>query len=242
MALLCDRQGIQGGLLGPAGISGLIRDALAKGEVPLKSGLQKVRGEVLVNHRVASEGQLIKPGDTIVTAGYRVDKGLFALKVTVKERDESVLTNAWARVAGERDADAGHVDARPHVARGRRNRAHHVPRPLGARRSRAARQVELAVGVVEGGWRGRLDGVALAHEVGRRGLGRGLARLPLPQDARGDAAGHHEGRDLAGDLAPGGDHRALADHRPAALRVTPAASRDHLPGPGAWLSLLLARL
>lgn len=39
------------------------------------------------------------PGDTIVTAGYRVDKGLFALKVTVKERDESVLTNAWARVA-----------------------------------------------------------------------------------------------------------------------------------------------
>lgn len=55
------------GLLGPAGISGLIRDALAKGEVPLKSGLQKVRGEVLVNHRVASEGQLIKPGDTIVT-------------------------------------------------------------------------------------------------------------------------------------------------------------------------------
>jgi hypothetical protein len=55
------------GLLGPAGISGLIRDALAKGEVPIKTGLQKIRGEVLVNHRVANEGQLIKPGDTIVT-------------------------------------------------------------------------------------------------------------------------------------------------------------------------------
>ena len=55
------------GLLGPAGISGLIRDALAKGDVPLKTGLQKIRGEVLVNHRVATEGQLIKPGDTIVT-------------------------------------------------------------------------------------------------------------------------------------------------------------------------------
>lgn len=55
------------GLLGPAGISGLIRDALAKGDVPLKTGLQKVRGEVIVNHRLASEGQLIKPGDTIVT-------------------------------------------------------------------------------------------------------------------------------------------------------------------------------
>jgi hypothetical protein len=55
------------GLLGPAGISGLIRDALAKGDVPIKTGLQKIRGEVLINHRVATEGQLIKPGDTIVT-------------------------------------------------------------------------------------------------------------------------------------------------------------------------------
>lgn len=55
------------GLLGPAGISGLIRDALAKGEVPIKSGLQKVRGEVIVNHRPASEGQIINWGDTVVT-------------------------------------------------------------------------------------------------------------------------------------------------------------------------------
>ena len=55
------------GLLGPAGISGLIRDALAKGEVPLKTGLQKIKGEVIINHRSAVEGQLIKPGDSIVT-------------------------------------------------------------------------------------------------------------------------------------------------------------------------------
>lgn len=55
------------GLLGPAGISGLIRDALAKGEVPLKTGLQKIKGEVFINHRPAVEGQLIKPGDSIVT-------------------------------------------------------------------------------------------------------------------------------------------------------------------------------
>ena len=56
------------GLLGPAGISGLIRDALAKGEVPAaKTGLQKIRGEVIVNYRVATEGQIIRPGDTIVT-------------------------------------------------------------------------------------------------------------------------------------------------------------------------------
>lgn len=55
------------GLLGPAGISGLIRDALAKGEVPLKTGLQRIRGEVVVNHKLATEGQLLKPGDSIVT-------------------------------------------------------------------------------------------------------------------------------------------------------------------------------
>lgn len=55
------------GLLGPAGISGLIRDALAKGDVPLKSGLQRIRGEVIVNHRPAAEGQIINWGDTIVT-------------------------------------------------------------------------------------------------------------------------------------------------------------------------------
>jgi hypothetical protein len=55
------------GLFGPAGISGLIRDALAKGDVPIRPGLHKVRGEVIVNHKVATEGQLIRPGDTIVT-------------------------------------------------------------------------------------------------------------------------------------------------------------------------------
>lgn len=55
------------GLLGPAGISGLIRDALAKGDVPIRPGLHKIRGEVIVNRRLATEGQLIKPGDTIVT-------------------------------------------------------------------------------------------------------------------------------------------------------------------------------
>jgi len=55
------------GLLGPAGVSGLIREALAKGDVPIRTGLQKIRGEVIVNHKVATEGQLIKPGDTVVT-------------------------------------------------------------------------------------------------------------------------------------------------------------------------------
>ena len=55
------------GLLGPAGISGLVRDAMAKGNAPVTPGLRKVRGEVTVNFALAKEGQLIGPGDTIVT-------------------------------------------------------------------------------------------------------------------------------------------------------------------------------
>ena len=36
------------------------------------------------------------PGDTLVTEGWKVGDGQIALKVSVKERDEAVLTNAWA--------------------------------------------------------------------------------------------------------------------------------------------------
>ncbi len=55
------------GLFGPAGISGLIRDALAKGDAPVATGLHKLRGTVTVNSKPAREGQLIGPGDTVVT-------------------------------------------------------------------------------------------------------------------------------------------------------------------------------
>lgn len=55
------------GLLGPAGISGLIRSALAKGEVPGGVGLRTMRGQVTVNSKPAREGQLIGPGDTVIT-------------------------------------------------------------------------------------------------------------------------------------------------------------------------------
>jgi hypothetical protein len=55
------------GLFGPAGISGLIHDALAKGNAPVAPGLHKLRGEVKVNSKPAQEGQLLGPGDTVVT-------------------------------------------------------------------------------------------------------------------------------------------------------------------------------
>jgi acyl dehydratase len=39
------------------------------------------------------------PGDTIVTNGWKVAPGKVALVVKVKERDETVISNAWATVA-----------------------------------------------------------------------------------------------------------------------------------------------
>jgi len=39
------------------------------------------------------------PGDTLVTEGWNVGPGQIALSVSVKERDETVITNAWATVA-----------------------------------------------------------------------------------------------------------------------------------------------
>ncbi len=55
------------GLLGPAGISGLIGHALAKGNAPVAPGLHKLRGSVTVNGKPAREGQLVGAGDTVVT-------------------------------------------------------------------------------------------------------------------------------------------------------------------------------
>lgn len=55
------------GLFGPAGISGLIRDALAKGNAPVAPGLHKLRGEVTVNSKPAREGQIVGAGDTVIT-------------------------------------------------------------------------------------------------------------------------------------------------------------------------------
>lgn len=39
------------------------------------------------------------PGDTLVTEGFLVDKGVYALRVSVKERSEAVLAGAWATIS-----------------------------------------------------------------------------------------------------------------------------------------------
>ncbi len=55
------------GVLGPAGLSGLIRDALAAGNNPVPPGLHKATGEVRINGQPARPGMLVQPGDTVST-------------------------------------------------------------------------------------------------------------------------------------------------------------------------------
>ena len=55
------------GLLQGAGISGLIREALANSSDPIPAGLRKLTGEVTINGRAAHEGMRIAPGDTVIT-------------------------------------------------------------------------------------------------------------------------------------------------------------------------------
>lgn len=55
------------GLLGPAGISGLIQEALAKGDVPVIAGINSLDGTATVNGKPAKIGTPVKPGDRVAT-------------------------------------------------------------------------------------------------------------------------------------------------------------------------------
>lgn len=55
------------GLFGPAGLSGLLRTALAAGNKPVAPGLRRMRGEVTINGVAVRTGQPIGFGDTIAT-------------------------------------------------------------------------------------------------------------------------------------------------------------------------------
>jgi hypothetical protein len=73
---LLARYGAAGGLLGA------LQRALANGNDPLPAGLHKIEGTVTVNGRPARPGQLIKPGDRVVTgpggeATYVIDQHAF---------------------------------------------------------------------------------------------------------------------------------------------------------------------
>ena len=55
------------GLLGSAGLSGLIREALANGSHPISPGVHKVSGSVSINGKAAYTGMPVGTGDTLVT-------------------------------------------------------------------------------------------------------------------------------------------------------------------------------
>ncbi len=55
------------GLLGPAGISGLIQEALAKGDAPAIPGVNTLTGNVTINGQPAKVGSAVKPGDKVGT-------------------------------------------------------------------------------------------------------------------------------------------------------------------------------
>lgn len=54
-------------LLPAAGLTGLIAEALARGNDPQQQGIRKLSGEVRVNGQAATVGTLVKPGDTVTT-------------------------------------------------------------------------------------------------------------------------------------------------------------------------------
>ncbi len=55
------------GLLGPAGISGVIREALANGDMPGRSEIHTLKGTATLNGKEAKAGALVKPGDRVAT-------------------------------------------------------------------------------------------------------------------------------------------------------------------------------
>jgi hypothetical protein len=68
------------GLLGPAGICGLIQDALAKGDAPAIPGINALSGSATVNGLAAKVGSAVKPGDKVATG-----KGSYAVVVVGKD-------------------------------------------------------------------------------------------------------------------------------------------------------------
>jgi len=70
------------GLLGPAGIPGLIQEALAKGDLPALSGINSLQGSATINGIPAKVGMLVKPGDKVATG---TTKGSFAIVVIGKD-------------------------------------------------------------------------------------------------------------------------------------------------------------
>ena len=91
------------GLLGPAGISGLIQEVLAKGDVPTIAGINSAEGTVLVNGRLAKVGTPVKPGDRVTT-------GTNSFAVVVVGKDAYLLRDHSTVVLEESKSTPGVLD------------------------------------------------------------------------------------------------------------------------------------
>jgi hypothetical protein len=78
------------GAFGPAGLLGVVRDAMAMGRVPVAPGLHRVVGEVRVNGEPAAVGQPIRPGDTVAT-GARSEAVYVIGQDAFLQRDQSTI-------------------------------------------------------------------------------------------------------------------------------------------------------
>lgn len=87
------------GALGPAGICGLISEALAEGNKPVAPGMHKIVGTVTVNGQPARQGQLIRNGDTIVTAAN--SEAIYVIgQDAYMQREKSTISFAAEAAAG----------------------------------------------------------------------------------------------------------------------------------------------
>jgi hypothetical protein len=70
------------GLIAPAGISSLIQDVLAKGDIPVVTGMNSLTGRATVNGVPAKVGTPVKPGDKVSTSN---EKNSMAVVVIGKD-------------------------------------------------------------------------------------------------------------------------------------------------------------
>ncbi|MEP7155465.1 MAG: hypothetical protein ABI905_06810 [Betaproteobacteria bacterium] len=91
------------GLLGPAGVAGLIQEALAKGDAPPVPGVNTMTGSVMVNGQPAKVGTTIKPGDKIAT-------GKGSSTVMVVGKDAFMLRENTTVVLEEKTGKPGVLD------------------------------------------------------------------------------------------------------------------------------------
>ncbi len=86
------------GFCGAAGISGLIRQALADGDNPVARGMHKVTGDVTINGRPATKGSVLQPGDTIATGVGA--QGIYVIgQDAFLQRDNSIIQFGADRAA-----------------------------------------------------------------------------------------------------------------------------------------------